>query len=212
MVTEPNINRPTLVIDPAVSARLIAQRRARGADHHDEVWKGVYVMTPLPNNEHQEFVAQFTAILVEVVDRENSGATYPGVNLSGGQSNWKEDYRCPDVVVFLRGNSAQDCGTHWTGGPDFVIEIASPYDRTREKVDFYEKIGVRELLIIDRDPWQFELLKLNGAKLTSAGVSTLEHPAPLLSESTLLSFRLAPGDERPTIAIVHSRDQCAWTA
>ena len=41
----------TLVIDPPLEQRLREDRHARGADHHDEVWNGVYVMTPMPNNE-----------------------------------------------------------------------------------------------------------------------------------------------------------------
>jgi Uma2 family endonuclease len=180
----------TLVTDPALSARLIAQRRARGADHHDEIWEGVYIMTPLPNNEHQELVAHLTAALVEVVDNERLGTTYPGVNLTDREEHWEDNYRCPDVVVFLHGNAAQDCGTHWRGGPDLVIEIVSPYDRTREKLDFYEAVGARELLIIDRDPWQLDLLRLTGGKLLSIGVSTLEQPSPLVSETTALTFHL----------------------
>ncbi len=182
-----------------------------GADHHDEVWKGVYVMTPLPNNEHQELVAHLTAILLEVIARERLGTSYPGVNLSDRDENWEDNYRCPDIVVFLRGNSARDCGSHWTGGPDFVVEIVSPYDRSREKIDFYQSIGARELLMVDRDPWQLELLRLIDGKLVSTACATLENSASLSSESTSLSFRLAPGEDRPEIVVAHLDDGPTWT-
>ena len=41
----------TLVTDPAISLRLIQQRRDAGIDQFDEVWEGMYVMAPAPNDE-----------------------------------------------------------------------------------------------------------------------------------------------------------------
>jgi hypothetical protein len=45
-----------LVLDKLVERRLRAQRKAWGVDHHDEVWEGVYVMSPIADNEHQTLV------------------------------------------------------------------------------------------------------------------------------------------------------------
>ena len=50
--------------------------------------------------------------------------------------------------------------------------IVSRDDHSREKISFYEKVGVRELLIIDRDPWQLELFRLASGRLESAGIAT----------------------------------------
>jgi Uma2 family endonuclease len=63
----------------------------------------------------------------------------------------------PDVVVALAGGQAKDCGTHWCSGPDFVVEIRSPSEDPRDKLDFYAAVGTREVLVIDRDPWALEL-------------------------------------------------------
>ncbi len=52
-----------LIEDPRLEKELIAQRQAWGADHHDEVWEGVYFMAPLPNNEHQELVYNLAVAL-----------------------------------------------------------------------------------------------------------------------------------------------------
>ena len=52
-----------LVTDPQLEAALIASRRESGADKFDEVWEGVYVMSPLANNEHQSIVSQLTTVL-----------------------------------------------------------------------------------------------------------------------------------------------------
>jgi Uma2 family endonuclease len=202
---------PLLIPDVNVSASMIEDRRARGIDHHDEVWEGVYVMSPLANNEHQELTTLLAAILVEVVHRSGLGQSFAGVNLTDQPANWQRNFRCPDVVAFLKGNPAENRGTHWFGGPDFAIEIVSPYDRSREKLDFYAKIGTRELLIIDRDPWQLELFRLDGARLASVGVSTLDAPLAIESERTNLAFQLVPGQERPQIAVAHSCDGRTWT-
>jgi hypothetical protein len=55
---------PTLINDPPLEQQLIADRQARGIDHHDEVWDGVYVMAPIANNEHQAVVGGLTEFLV----------------------------------------------------------------------------------------------------------------------------------------------------
>jgi len=46
------------------------------------------------------------------------------------------------------------------GGPDFAVEILNPGDRTPEKLPFYASVNVRELLVVDRDPWSLELFRL----------------------------------------------------
>lgn len=201
---------PLLIPDVNVSARMIEDRRARGIDHHDEVWEGVYVMSPLANNEHQRLTTLFAAIFVEVIDRSELGQSFVGVNLTDQQDNWLRNYRCPDVVVFLKGNPAQNRDTHWIGGPDLVIEIVSPYDRTRERIGFYEAIGARELLVVDRDPWQLELFRLSNGKLVSIGITTLDDGMALASETAHLSFRLTPAEDRPEVEITHVGDGRRW--
>lgn len=201
---------PLLIPDVNISAPMIEDRRARGIDRHDEVWEGVYVMSPLANNEHQRLTLLLASILVEVIDRAGLGQSFPGVNLTDRHDNWQKNFRCPDVVTFLNGNPAQNRDTHWLGGPDFAIEIVSPYDRSREKLDFYAKIGTRELLIIDRDPWQLELLRLHSGRLGSAGIVNVGDEQAVLSESTRLAFRLIDGPSRPVIAVRHSGDGRSW--
>jgi Uma2 family endonuclease len=209
MLTEPPLVMPTLVIDPVVSARLIAQRHASNADLFDEVWEGVYVMAPAPNDEHQSLATRLARVLVEAIEDPGLGKVRATINLAAKAESWESDYRVPDLAVFLSGSNAVCHGAFWTGGPDFVIEIISPYDRTREKIEFYEKIGARELLIVDRDPWRLELMRLSGGKLAPAGASTLDAPSPLASEATHLSFHLVEGAERPEIAVAH-RDGRTW--
>jgi Uma2 family endonuclease len=97
----------------------------------------------------------------------------------------------PDVLVFLPDTKAEDCGSHWLGGPDFAVEIVSPGDRTLEKLDFYAKIGTRELLVVDRDPWQLTLYRATDAsKLLPIAISSLTQTAVVKSEIVPLGFSL----------------------
>lgn len=147
-----------IINDEIVEARLIEERRTKGLDGFDEVWEGIYVMSPLANNEHQRIATELTVALHRFVTAVGIGTVYQGANVSD-RDNWTENYRVPDVLVFLKETSAQDRGTHWFGGPEFAVEIVSKGDRTLEKLDFYAAIGTQELLVIDRDPWQLTLFQ-----------------------------------------------------
>ena len=113
-------------------------------------------MSPLADNEHQSIVSRFTAIFLAILDPDRLGLAFAGVNVSDREEDWINNYREPDVAVFLEGTTARDMGTHWLGGPDLAIEILSLGDPAREKLDFYAKVHVRELLVVDRDPWRME--------------------------------------------------------
>ncbi|MEX0716093.1 MAG: Uma2 family endonuclease [Planctomycetaceae bacterium] len=200
-----------LVIDRDLERELIAERRRTGADRYDEVWDGVYVMAPMADFEHQHLVSQLTTIFVVTIEWAGLGAVYPGVNVTDRETDWKRNYRCPDVAVFLADTKVIIRGTHSLGGPDFAVEIVSPSDRSRKKLRFYAKVGTRELLIVDRHPWALELYRLDDGALKLVGTSTVEDGATLASEVVPLSFRLVAGDERPRIEIAHAADDSRWT-
>lgn len=48
------------------------------------------------------------------------------------------------------------------GGPDAVIELRSPDDETYEKLPFFARLGVREVVIVDRDTKRVEIYRLAG--------------------------------------------------
>ena len=114
------------------------------------------------------------------------------------------------MAVFLTDNPAERCGAFWYGGPDFAIEIVSPEDRSRDKLEFYASVGVRELLLVDHDPWKLELYRLQDGRLVEAGQSTLEDSTALASEVVPLSWRLVSGKDRPGIEIVHADGEQRW--
>ena len=201
---------PTLLVPDAASLdRMVADRRRLGLDAKDEVWDGDYVVMPDPGNEHQLLVGDIRDALNQVV-KPLGGRVFPGCNVSD-RDDWRTNYRNPDVAAFLRGNPAEDRGSHWRGGPDLAIEVVSPGDRSRDKRDFYAAVGTRELLLIDRSPWSLELLRLDRGRLVSAGVAGVGDDS-LLAESVGVSWSLATpnGPGRP--GVVMTAGDRVWTA
>lgn len=201
---------PAMVMDPVLATRLIAERAASGADRYDEVWEGLYVMNPLADDDHQDLVQGFSSVFQIVIAWPGLGKVRPGINLSDRDEDWVFNFRAPDVVVFLNDCLARNLFTHWQGGADFLIEILSRGDRSREKLDFYSRLGVQEALLVDRNPWALELYRLKRRRLVRVGLSTLKKPARLESRVLPLSFRLLSGEQRPQIEVAHHDGKQRW--
>jgi Uma2 family endonuclease len=190
-----------LIRDSGLIDPLIAERKRRGIDLYDEVWEGMYVMPSMPNNAHQLLVGDLGDIFHEVVKKSGRGQSYPGANVSDRRKGWEHNHRVPDLLVVLNNSRAIDCGTHFCGGPDFLVEIQSPGDDTEEKVPFYVSIGVRELLIIHRDKRTLRLLRLEEDELVLVKPSVLRGKAWLVSEVLPLAFRCKPHERRPVTEV-----------
>jgi hypothetical protein len=126
-----------------VPEALLAERRQLGLDKFDEMWEGVLHMVPTPLERHQGLEGWMVAHwwpLVGVV-RAETGLYAPDVP---GFSS----YRVPDVVVARR-ESVSRRGIE--GAAELVVEIRSEGDETYEKLPFYERVGVREMLVVELD-------------------------------------------------------------
>ncbi len=197
--------------DPDLEERLREERKMTGADRWDEIWDGVYVIVPLPDNDHQELVYQLAVVFHEVVKQAGHGQVFPGINVSDRVEDWEKNVRVPDGAVFLKSGGATSHDTHWTGGADFLVEIVTLGDRSREKLDFYGKLGVRELLLVDRYPWAIELYRGTGEVMHLVGRLEPDADDALKSEVLPLSFQLVGGDPRPRIEVRHN-DGRSWSA
>jgi Uma2 family endonuclease len=203
----------TLIIkDPGFAEMVRAQRELMDDSRRDEVWDGVYIVSPIADNQHQSIVARLFGAILAVIDLDGGDQAFAGVNVSDREEGWRENYRVPDLAVVLRGNPAKDCGTHWCGGPDVVFEIVSPGDLAREKRPFYAEVGVREFWVLDRSPWALELYRLEGGELRPAGTSTPDGSESLTSAVLPLSFRLVPGPDRPRVEVRCVDGNQTWLA
>jgi Uma2 family endonuclease len=137
---------------------LIEQRRLRGQDTRDEVWEGVYYMTPHAHAHHGLVQIRLGRVLDDL-------ATPRGLTV-GAEFNLgtPDDYRVPDL------------GVH-DGVPDglyvataaLVAEILSPNDATFEKFGFYARHGVAEILVVDVDQRSIRIWQLDDSSPQSGG-------------------------------------------
>lgn len=201
-----------MIHDPMYEQHVRATRERMFPNNRDEVWDGVLVMPPRPNNEHQIVVTDLALAFVAVIDRKAGDLALAGANVSDRDAGWADNYREPDVLVILHTNPAKNSGTHWVGGPDLAVEVTSPGEDPRAKLDFYAKVGTRELLVVDRYPWVLELYQLQNGKLVPVGTSDTATSAVLASAALPLTFRLQPGAPRPTIHIAHTATGQTWAA
>lgn len=132
------------------------------------------------------------------------------MNLSDRDDGWEKNCREPDVAAFLKDGKAINHDTHWQGAADSLVEIINPGERTHDKITFYGRIGVVELLVIDRDPWTIELFRQKDDGMEKVGQTTLDAPETLECRSVGLTFQLLPGKQRPMIKAVHPQSGRQW--
>jgi len=202
----------TLLTDPEREQLLRDERSNPDAEKWNEVWNGVLVMPTLPNDEHQELQGRLMFPLLQLFELTGLGKVRAGVNVTDRDEDWKYNFRGPDIVLYLPENPAKNSGSHWLGGPDFLVEIISPGDLAWDKLAFYPEVGTQEVLIVDRDPWRLELYQLDNDVLKLAGKSDLENSAILASHVVPLTFQLHQGPSRPIIHMVHTGTGQTWTA
>jgi Uma2 family endonuclease len=134
-------------------------RRRTGADQWDEMWEGVLHMSPSPNRDHQGIEGWLESWLRRHWAEPNGCRVYHQINVAE-PGTWPDNYRIPDLVLLTPARFHIDRNEYFDGGPDAVVEIQSPDDETYDKLEFYAKVGVLEVIVIDRDSKRPELLQL----------------------------------------------------
>ncbi len=196
---------PLMVFDPTAAEHMLAERRRLGQDRKDEVWNGTYIMSPDPTFSHQLIAFELCTIFTQS-QKTRGGTTYPGGNVSDREKGWEKNYRCPDVIVLFPDNPAKNLDTVLVGGPDFAVEILSPYDRAREKLPFYGKIKTRECLYIDRELECVELYRLRGEQMVLVAKLTADAGEECHSEVLQLEFQMLREAEQTFLEVRQSSD------
>lgn len=132
----------TLVLDASLPEirGLLAHRRQTGIDRRDEVWEGVLHLVPATNLNHARIAAQLQRLLDEPAGKAGLEILMQEFNL--GDSI--DDYRIPDGGMF-----APETSGVWIHTARMVIEIVSPGDESWEKLPYFAKRCVAEVLIVD---------------------------------------------------------------
>jgi len=123
---------------PAPLQSWLEQRRALGQDRFDEVWEGEYHVAPEAHGRHGDVAHQLGELL-------SPPARTAGLRGSGPLNlGTKGDYRVPDQA-YLRQRATEV----WNPSAVIVVEVVSPGDESYAKFDFYHRLGVEEVLIVD---------------------------------------------------------------
>ncbi len=132
----------TLILEPSSAGldELLERRRVSGLDRLDEVWEGVRHMVPAPSGEHADVAQQLAEAL-------GAPARAAGLVPAMGEFNLgvsEHDYRVPDG-----GLHRQRPRGVWQATAALVVEILSPDDESWDKLPFYARYGVEEVLLVD---------------------------------------------------------------
>lgn len=139
-----------------VPSEFLDQRRSYGRDKRDEVWDGVLHMVPPARTNHVDIQQRLSFVLKAIAERRGLRA-YFEMGLFDPAVPEYENYRVPDLSVVAPKHVSK---RGIEGRAELVIEVLSPNDESREKVPFYERMGVREVWLLDRERRTIEVFAL----------------------------------------------------
>lgn len=188
-----------------VPPEVIAERHKMDIDRSDEVWEGVYHMAPPPSGEHQDVVDEMFLLLGSYARRHKLGVLRSLQAVRDSRSE-QQNYRIPEWLFVRADRTAilPKKDGYLDEPPDVVLEVRSPGDETDEKVPFYEDVGVREELIIDRDTRKPQVLRLVAGRFTTVS------PNPdgwIYCEGLRAFFRVGEADGQPILRILLELDR-----
>jgi Uma2 family endonuclease len=189
-----------------VSPEELARRKRLGVDRWDEMWEGVLHMAPAPAYEHQRIVSKMLLFLAPLLEQRGAGTLVLGINVFRDRP-LDDDYRIPDLTFVAEGRESILGPQGARGGPDAVVEVRSPGDETYEKLPFFAALGVREVIVVDRDTKRPEVYRLAGPQYVAVAedVDGWVH-------STCLGVRLrALAGATPRLAIEDSQNRSVRT-
>ena len=130
-------------------AELLERRKRLGLDRRDEVWEGVLHMSPAPHHRHGLMAAELARVLGNQALLHDLGRVIAECNVREVRSG-EENYRIPDLLLATREQLARSFRDGWAEGPlALVVEVHSPSEDPREKLPFYARRGVAEVLVVD---------------------------------------------------------------
>lgn len=137
-----------------VPQEFLEERRQLGHDKRDELWEGELHMVPPGSFIHGSVSMDLGIALTPIAKRRELLVRLSEIGVFN--PNVDKSYRIPDVSV-ARPEHVSDRGFE---GAELVIEVLSPNDESRKKFDFYARIGVREVWLVEPKTRETELYAL----------------------------------------------------
>ena len=125
-------------------------------------------MPPMPNRDHQAFEGALERWLWRNWAQPGGNRVFHQINVAS-VGGWDDDYRIPDLVLLTPDRFCIDHNEYFEGPPTVVVEIHSDGDESYEKLDFYGRLGVPEVWILDRDTKRPEMFVMRGGEYERQG-------------------------------------------
>ena len=135
----------------------------------------LYDMSPAPSLTHQDIVLDLGSEIKSYIRRNKGGCR---VYVAPADVMFsKTDVVQPDVFVVCDRDKLD--GNRCNGAPDWIIEVLSPSDSTRDtkiKLDLYRRFGVREYWIVDPEA---EKVTVHIFGTNTIGIYSFGEPVPV---------------------------------
>lgn len=188
---------------------MIEERRRLGIDRRDELWEGVYHMVPPPTGAHQGIVDGLFVLLSNDAAKHGLGRLVSNLGVREAGSG-DRNYRIPEWIFLRSGREGlvRPESSYVDGGPDAVLEVRSPGDETDEKLPFYEKAGVGEVLTVDRDTRAVQVLRLAAGRFVAVSPNA---DGWIHSEGLRAFFKTAQRAGSPMLQVMLELDRAEHT-
>jgi Uma2 family endonuclease len=133
-----------------------------------EFVKGSIEVLPMPTDKHQDIIQFLLFALRTFLDPRGGKVQIAALRLMLPEGTYRE----PDLLVLLDANDPRRQNAGWLGA-DLVIEVVSPDDPRRDKVDKrrdYASAGIPEYWIVDPQEETIIVLRLEGGEYAEHGV------------------------------------------
>ncbi len=143
-----------------------------------EIVQGVLVMSPSPEDIHQDVTGEIFAYLREQIKLKRLGRVLiaPFDVVLSPQNVFQ-----PDVLVVLNEHLERVQRKGVMGAPDLVVEVISPSSKLYDRVNkhtAYEQAGIPEYWLVRPLEQSIELFVLEGGKYHSLGIFKGEQTVP----------------------------------
>jgi len=184
----------------------LKERKNSDASQWDEMWDGVLHMCPVPTGRHQDLAYDLRDHLKRWWAKPFGNRVCGERNLTtpGDEAEWTKNYRIPDLVLLDPPRFGIDKNAYLAGAPLVVVEIRSPGDESYEKRDFYARLGVPEVWVIDRDTRSPEVFVLSAGgyqkAAADAGGWVVSPATGVRMQAAGGKLRVQVGDDLATLA------------